>query len=199
MNPSSSSPQGIDFVSLVARDVGAVLARAGFQHSRPGSGSVIFESDVAQMEVYHALHSCEIGLYALCLTRPDRAFSLSELLRFWKHPDADAYRNFVARDSKLIVVGIQRLCALLSELLSLGMRFDQTSCSELLHQQRRLAETMASDVSSEQARRVASVAWAQKDYAGVILALTEVQNGLTALELRRLEYARKHVPAPGSQ
>lgn len=199
MNSSSSLDLDIDFAGVVTRDVGAVMAPAGFQYYRSGARSVIFQSDVAEIEVYRGLHSSEIGLYALCLNRPDRTFSLSELLLFWNHPDADTYRNFAAHDSQLILIGIQRLCVLLSDLLSLGMKFDQISCSGLLHQQRRLAQTMASSVRNEQARRAASVAWARKDYAGVILALTNVQGPLTVLELRKLEYARKQCPSPRSQ
>jgi len=151
---------------------------------------VQFESPKIRINVYHGRQSYEIGLEIASSSLGD-TYSFSEILLLVDAKRADHYRNYTAHTADGVAEGVSQLADLFHQCISAGILNDGRLFSRLKLQKKKIAKKYALDVEMRQARRKSEIAWREKDYATVVNTLKPLRSALTAVEVRKLEFAEK--------
>lgn len=180
--------EGTAFSRLVHREFDGHLLKLGYVRDYSGDTSASYKLKGRSIVVYLDIRSGEVDLSLDC--GRSRLFSMSELVRFCGHPEAETYKSSLAVDEPGIERGVARLAKYFGELVSIGLIVDEASCEGLFFQQRQLAIAMERSTLLEQARRAAQKAWANRDYSEVVRAFSGVSDWLEESERKKLEIAK---------
>jgi hypothetical protein len=169
------------------------LETMGFRCTCSEATFVRFESADIGINIYHGRRSFEIGLEMESASSATDAYSFSQILRLVDCKEGDQYRNYATHTAEGVVEGVRQLAELLQRCIAGGVLIDDELFSRLRQQKKELVRNYALETKLFQARRKAEVAWRQKDYSTVVKLLKPFSAGLTAVEVRKLEFAVKHL------
>jgi len=170
----------------------AFLNTMGFHCVRSEETLVSFESSKLVINIYHEKLSYEISSVIERIEKPD-SYSFSEILRLVNSEEAEQYRDYAAHTVKGVAEGIRQLSELFRKCVNAGILNDSELFSSLKLQRKNWARNYALETQLEQARKKSKLAWAEKNFVNVVLALAPFQEHLNPSDLKKLEYAKKHL------
>lgn len=172
------------FLFLESRDFALVRSEATI---------VRYESPLFGINIFFGRRSYEIGLEIASVLRPNEAYSISELLQLFDPSKGASYRNYATHSKEGVAEGVHQLADRLRQCIAAGMFDDKELFSRLQSQRSYLKRKYWLERDLEQARIDSESAWVKKDYEKVVEILSSLQEHLTPSELKKLEYARKHL------
>ncbi len=157
---------------------------------------VRFESPKASINVYHGLHSFEIDLEIEPSQSPSDAYSFASILRLVDQGQLGHIRNYATHTTQGVVEGVRQLAELFKCCIAAGILNDDQLFLRLKSQKKELTSKFADDVELFQAKRIAEVAWRNKDYSTVVKTLKPLRAVLSATEVKKLDYSEKQSSRP---
>ena len=182
----------VNFPETVAREF-SFLAKSGFRIIRSERDSVRFRGPAFTIEVFHEIHSFEIGLEIESVQSPSEAYSFGEILRLVDIAPSDQYRDYVARTPDDVVIGTHLLAELFLRCMETEILDAPDIFSRLEIQRQEWREGYSHKIALLHAHRAAETAWIKKDFREVVKALSPYKNQLTRADLKRLNYALKYL------
>lgn len=146
-----------------------------------------------EINVYHGRRSFEISLEIKSLETPTESYPISALVRLFDAKRGEEYKVYSTHTVEGVAEGVRRLAKLLHECLKAGVLDDKQLFSRLKLQRHDLAGKYALEVQLSQGRQQSESAWAKKDFAKVVKILSPLQEHLNPSDLKKLEYAKKHL------
>jgi hypothetical protein len=171
----------------------AFLKALGFCDVLVEVSLVRYEAPTMGINVFHGRRSYEIGLEIESMQVPIESYSISEILRLVDIKGAENYRNFMAHTVEGVAEGVHRLAILLRECIDAGIFSDKQFFPRLKLQQDTLTKDYWFKMEFKQARHESESAWAKKDFGKVVQILSPLQEHLNPSDLKKLEYAKKHL------
>lgn len=156
---------------------------------------VRYESDKIFINVYHGRTSYELGLEVgplMTAVEPDLGYSFSALLSLAAPPEAATYRNFIAKTPTALKTGVLLLREKFQACGWEILRADPDIFVKLKAQRAQSSEAFAMEVRARQVRPKAEAAFRRKNYEEALRLYDSIRSNLSAVELKKLEYARKH-------
>jgi hypothetical protein len=156
---------------------------------------VRYESQRLFVNVYHGRKSFEIGLEVGQLTRGRREepYPISGIISLLDPERAADYQDYATRTAEGVDEGLRRLSALFREYAERGLFEDPGLFTRLQRQRQESGQRMARDVDLTHAREALGGLWRSRDYARVVQLLQPLRESLGPSELKKLEYAEKHI------
>lgn len=171
----------------------AYLEALGFACAHSEATLVRYESPVIGINIYQGRQSYEIGLEIESLQVPKGSYSFSEILRLVDAKRAENYRNFASHTVEGVAEGVQQLAALFHECIDAGILNEQQLFPRLKLQRGEWSKNYALEIELRQARSNSEDAWTKKDFQKVVQILSPLREHLHPAELKKLEYAKKHL------
>lgn len=168
------------------------LESKGFQCTHSETTLVRFYSSKLSIVIYYGRQSYEIGL-RIEEGRGSVSYSFSEVLRLFQSGRSEHYRDYAAHTVEGVAKGVQRLSELFLKCIDAGILDDTELFSRLKQQRDEWAQNYAFETELEQIRRKFEPAWAKKNFSKVVELLAPFQEHLNSSELKKLEYAKKHL------
>lgn len=157
---------------------------------------VRFESDLVFVNVYHGRSSYELGIEIGRLGFPDemaQGYTLSELIQLADSDKSAKFKLFAARTPDTVRKGVLQLARLFRTYADKALCGDHAIFGKLHRQREQWKKTFAREVLLAQSRPRAEAAFRRKDYQEVVRLLESLRDALTASELKKLQYAHKHL------
>lgn len=171
----------------------AFLETLSFHCVRSEATLVRFESSAFAVNVYHGRRSYEIGLEIESTRSLTETYSIPEILRLVDKKEADQYSYYASHTPQGVAEGVRLLAELFQRCVAVGILEDNQIFSRLESQRKDIAAEYALQVELRQAQRRIEAAWSEKDFRQVVKILAPLQEHLNPAELKKLEYARKHL------
>lgn len=124
--------------------------------------------------------------------KPERPFSLAEVLRLMGSAEAQAVDGIMISDSSRLSHALGRLSSLTAQYASDFLLGNDFSFAQVAKLRERESDAYALEGSLRTARARSETAWAKRDYQSIIDALEPLEPHLSPAEKKRLEYARQH-------
>ena len=156
---------------------------------------VRFESSAFGVNVYHGRRSFEIGLEIESTRSLTETYSTPEILRLVDKKEADQYKYYATHTPQGVAEGVRLLAELFQRCVAAGILEDNQIFSRLQTQRQEIAAEYALQVELRHAHRKIEAAWSAKDFLQVVKILAPLQEHLKPAELKKLEYAKKHLNA----
>ena len=172
------------------RSFGFLLRERGYTCTESTPCRMRFESRTVFVElVFDGERSFELGLLVGKRDAYSPPFSIDEILRFRRAPDAASFSLIQITTSLAMARWVQKLADALRTYGSDLLTGNSTSFAELANCCRKEARTYALRERLRAARPNPDAAWRRRDYATVVKALKPLRAALTAAEVGKLEYA----------
>lgn len=157
---------------------------------------VRFESPSLFVNVYHGRSSFEIGAELGIIGEHDKVgnypYSLSALLEVARYPKAEEYRDFATHTPEGVNEGVKLVSRLFQDYVVPIL--NNPELFELLKEQRKVrTEKYFKKEKLYYLRRDLDKAWLAKDYPKVVEILSPVRKDLDLVQIKKLEYAEKHL------
>jgi hypothetical protein len=177
------------------KDRFSFLGTLGFRRVRSEPTLVRFESSKMSINVYHGRRSFEIDLEIEPAHSPADAYSFAAILRLIDRQQLGHTRSYATHTAQGVAEGVRELAELFQQCIATGILNDSELFSRLKTQSAEWARDYAFETQLEQALKKFESAWATKDFGKVVQILAPFQEHLSQLNLKKLEYARKHSDA----
>lgn len=166
----------------------------GFRCVRSEATLVRFESSKIAITVYHEKLSYEISS-AIEKMHGSDVYSFSEVMCLVNGERIEQHRDYAAHTVEGVAEGVRKLADLFRKCVEAGILNDSELFYRLKLQREEWTRSYSLDTQLEQARKIAALAWAEKDFRRVVQALSPLQEHLDATDLKKLKFARKRAIA----
>jgi hypothetical protein len=183
-----------NFVQMARDTLAPVLLKWGF-HEVPTAETeteLRYRNDVFDFVVGYNAYSFEIWVRMIPTQRSAESYSMSELMKLWKHPESSLYRDFSATNEPALRLGLKRLANLLNDLRALGMSATSGEIFKLRSQKAFLTQQLQDEIICQQARAMAEKAWQNHNFVDVVRSLSTIEAFLSEAEKKKLDFAKKH-------
>lgn len=173
------------------------LSNYGFRLHSSDVTILRYVSERVFLNVYHGRSSYELGVEVGLLQARDgsnRGYPLGAFVGLTDSEAAASLRYFMATTPEEMRVGLERLAAQVKQYVQRALVGDETVFGELRQQQEERSKKYAAEVLADQVRPKAEEAFRARDYERVAELLSRIEDQLTPVERRKLEYARRHIP-----
>lgn len=126
-------------------------------------------------------------------TKPERPFSLPEVLRLRGVADATAIDGMMVSDAAKLQNALVRLATLTLQQASDFLMGNDFSFAQVAKSRERECDAYALERDLRLARTKSEMAWTGRDYQAVVKELEPLEQYLSPAEKKRLEYSRRHV------
>lgn len=184
-----------EFREMVRKELQPSSDRICIAEVGAAGSSVHFRGCDATLEVIWNSYTNELSLSVRSLQKPNLVFSVSELMRYWGHPDALGYRDYATSDWHALEFGIKRLADILDWLIQRGMLLRLEEFDGLAAQSQLSGRELEAEVKCEQTRARVNEAWNSRNYPAVVSELSSIEDYLTPVERKKLEFAKKQICA----
>lgn len=172
------------------RSFGFLLLERDYKCTESSPYRVRFESATVFVElVFDGDRSYELGLLVGKGDAYSPPFSIDEILRLRRAPDAALFSLIQVTTDEAMAMWVQKLAEALRTHGGDFIARDSTSLAELADHRSKDARTHALELNLRAARADADAAWRKKDYWTVVKSLKPLRAALTAAEVGKLEYA----------
>lgn len=147
------------------------------------------------VNVYHGRSSFELGVEIGQMNQADEngtGYSLTELLQFCAPEKKDRW-YFAARTPADVKTGVGRMAEAFKQCSDLILSGSPAVFDQLREQRKKWKYSFALDVLAKQTRPKAEMAFQKKRYAEAAKLYESIRAALTPTELKKLEYARRHI------
>lgn len=124
--------------------------------------------------------------------KPERPFSLAEVLRLRGAAEAKSIDGIMVSDSSRLGSALNTLSLLTAQHATDFLLGNALSFEQVARQRERESDAYALEASLRTARARSEAAWTKRNYLNVVSALEPLGPHLSPSEKRRLEYARLH-------
>lgn len=177
------------------RHFGFLVQEKGYKCTESTPYCVRFESPTTFVELaYDGNRSFEVSLIIGMMRAEDRSdfsFSLDEILRFFRAPEAKKYSLIQVTSTETLASSVEQLSKILQQYAADLIAGDKTCFAEIAEHRRKEAEEYAMERDLRNARAEAEAAWHRKDYSRVVKALKPLRNALTPSEVRKLKLSEE--------
>lgn len=174
-----------------------LIKEYGFQLITEEETHVSFESDKVLINIYHELLSYEL-IFEIC-KKPsaigliENKFTLSEIVELCNGQSDTKNVFFQASTAS----GVKKCISNMADLVNQYAK-GALVCDKLLYERLKLLQKQRSDIliNEMELRRIRSKAekfWKDKNYEQYIKLFEGSQKELSSIELKKLEYAKKHI------
>lgn len=171
---------------------GFLTAEKGYKCTESTPFRVRFESPAAFVElVFDGIRSCELSLLIGKNGSANPPFSIDELLRLRRAPEAERFSLVQVTSNDALASFVAQFAEMLRKHGESFIAGDEQSFAELAEQRRREIQTYALERDLLRARTEADMAWRKMDYATVAKVLKPFRAALTAAEAGKLEFAER--------
>lgn len=159
-------------------------------------GKLRYEGNGVVLAVFQDPMSYELGINiwrTFVKGEATRPYTMGDLIRAADVGAANTYREFAATKSESIRKGLSKLASDLRAFGLPALGADPDFYTRVSAAREEAVREFGAEEAKRAARRDAEKAWKDGDFAKVVAAYSNVENGLTRAELARLEYARDHL------
>ena len=135
----------------------------------------------------------EIGRFAERVGAQDVEFSLGNIIEVMGASAETGYTFFQASTPEKVKSLVSRLADLLKQYGKAALTGDPLFFSKLRDDTARKSDDYLKQIQLSRVREQVAQAWRQKNYLKVVELYEPVRDDLTPAEVKKLEYARKHV------
>ncbi|MFH1870119.1 MAG: hypothetical protein ABIG36_05800 [Pseudomonadota bacterium] len=186
----------VPFASEVRRHFDAVAQQFGLSCVVSTEREVRYENDDVFLIVnFDNGRSYELGIEVgrRRPTKPERPFSLAEVLRLRGVADATAIDGIMVSDAARLHDALVRLAALTLQHASDFLMGNDFSFAQVAKLRERESDAYALERDLRVARAKSEAAWTSRDYQAVVKALEPLEQYLSPAEKKRLDYSRRHL------
>lgn len=184
---SKNDREHLGFAEAVIRQIEPLLAQFGFRRVDTSCYLVAYHSSTVSLEVIHDLRSYDIGMEFRRVSTPSEHCTLGGMLA-----SVGEVCSFQASTPQRIDAVLSRIGDLLREHGTGVLTGDTGTYQHLVAEAQARSEAYTKKVVQEPIRSAAIDAWQRHDYARVRELYGAILADLTAVEKKRLEYARSH-------
>ncbi|RKX23425.1 MAG: hypothetical protein DRP47_12810 [Candidatus Zixiibacteriota bacterium] len=185
---SKNNRECLGFSEAVMRYIEPVLTQFGFRLVDTSCYVVSYQSSAVSLEVVHDLLSYDIGMEFRRLYAPSEHCTLGGILA-----SVGEVCSFQASTPQRIDAVISRIADLLRKYGAGALNGDIDTYQRLVAEAKARSEAYTKKVVQEPIRTAAIDAWQKHDYAKVKELYESIGADLTAVEKKRLEYAKSHI------
>lgn len=185
----------LNFFEEVKKNFAFLESKYDFMIAESLPTYVRYESPKMFINIYHGRISYEIGLEFGRLDSEKNqkdCYSLWALINLFNENTAKKYRLFAARTSELVKKGVAELSQLFKQYENFIFIDGETVFDKLLLQREQLGKEYEKEVYTYQVRSKVEVAFKAKNFSEVVRLYESILDRLTPLEIKKLEYAKKH-------
>ena len=199
MNTKTPGPEraNLRFADEVLAAFDFLTTDYGFHRSRVDVTFIRYESRDVFVNVYHGRASyeveLEIGRFADRVGTEDVKFSLGDIIDVMGARADTGYTFFQASNADRVKRLVPRLAELLKEYGKDALAGDPLFFARLQDEQTRMSREYRKQSDLRRIREQVGEAWNQKNYVKVVELYEPIRDDLTAAEIKKLEYARKHL------
>lgn len=185
----------VPFASEARHQFDALAQQFGLSCVLSNEWMVRFENDNVFLSVnFDNGRSYELGveLGKKKPQKPERPFSLAEVLRLRGSAEAETIDGIMVSDPSRLSHALGRLSLLTAQYASDFLLGNDFSFAQIAKLRDRESDAYALEGSLRAARARSETAWAKRDYQSVISALEPLEQHLSPAEKKRLAYARQY-------
>ena len=164
------------------------LVDLGFKEIEAAPTLVRYQKSGVEVDVYHGRQSCEIGAG---VTAYGTRYSIGAIIRAIAPDVVKHFRYVSARTSETMVAGLEELSSLMQLYGREALEGNPTFFSMLDKKRKIWSEEFALDVLARQLRPQAAEAFRKKEYAKAAELYSQIKKGLSPVELKKLDLAKK--------
>lgn len=153
---------------------------------------VQFKSIKCAISIYHGRLSYEIGL-DIEFQQSQNSYSIAEIQRLKKYNFDSQYRKVSARSVKNVADVVHKLANLFEQCVNAGVLTDDDLIPQLEYERKKWGHEFALRVELSQALEKSTTAWQKKDFNQFVQILTPLQEHLSQVNIKKLEYALKKI------
>ena len=182
----------LGFASSAATAFGFLQREFGFRLVESTPTRVRFETDRLFLNVYHGRQSYEIGVEVGVAGDPTvYRYGLPDVLGALAEKDPTRQTYFQASSPDAIRSSLATIADLVARVYP-PVFVDRTALQRIDDYTRAENTAYTRQVVQQPVRDAADAAWRADDYATAARLYESISDGLTAVERRRLDYARRH-------
>jgi hypothetical protein len=199
MRTTTPGPERVSlrFADEVLAAFDFLTAEYGFHRTKVDVTFIRYESRDVFVNVYHGRSSYELGLeigrFAERVGTEDVEFSLGNIIDVMGARAQTGYTFFQASTPEKVKRLVSRLADLLKEYGKAALTGDPLFFSKLRDEAARKSDDYLKQIQLSRIREQVGQAWHQKNYFKVVELYESVRDDLTPAEIKKLEYARKHL------
>lgn len=169
----------------------------GFQRVTEEETHVSFESDKVLINIYHELLSYElifeIGLKPSSLGLIESKYTLSEIVELGNGQSNTKDIFFQASTASGVKKCISKMADLVNQYAKGALIGDKLVYEKLNLIQKQRSDKLINEMELRRIRQKAERLWRDKNYEQYIKLYEGSQKELTSIELKKIEYAKKHI------
>jgi len=192
---NSGRRESLGFTEAVAQYIAPLLIAKGFTCAEQTVYSVKFQSPDVALAVFHDPVSYEIDLVYALQASPSERYDLRNMLDMVLGPDQQQQVYFQASERDRVVASIKTIADYLRKYGEKVLMGHPTTYQRIGEAARRRNEAYTRQVVQWPIRQAAEDAWQKHDYAKVRDLYEPIEDDLTPVEQKRLNYARSHSPS----
>jgi hypothetical protein len=194
MSRSSEADSGdsLGFVGAVRRVFEPLAEQYDLHEVSSDRHRVVYEGPAGALAVVQEPASYELDI-AFWPREPevDRAFGIADFIRVQDHDRAAQYRAFAASTPRAVRNGLEQLADAVNSYARPALVSDGTSLRRVDEARKSAVAEFSSDRAHARDEEAAADAVRRRDWTAVIRLYEEREGGLTDLERRRLDIARR--------
>jgi hypothetical protein len=187
-----SGQEGLAFPKAVMEHLGVWLRRRGFVCLESSAHVVRFRSDKVVLELWHEPLSFELEVQFGRAAKPEEQFSLGDLLDAVLGAGHKEEKFFQASDAARVDACVKKIAELLREHAGAVLEGEGAVYERIGQTAQSTSAAYTKQVMNGPVRKAAEEAWRAHDYHKVRDLYDSISSDLTALEQRRLRYAKTH-------
>jgi hypothetical protein len=160
---------------------------------------VRYESDLIFVNIYHGRRSYELGVEIGKLEKdssvPEIGYTIGEIMDFVGVRNDLKFTFFQSSNKDQIKVLLKKLAAYVRDYASEILNGNLGILMRVQMLQQEKSDAYIKEMNLRHIREKADIAWRQKDYIKFVELYNPVEEDLTSVEVKKLEYARKKLCA----
>jgi hypothetical protein len=196
-NSPDSDRDQLGFASEVVSAFKFLSTEYGFQCVRIEQTFVRYESISSFVNIYHGRRSFELGVEIGRLEKvpglQENWYTIGEILDLIGVREKLGFTFFQASTHERVQMLVPKLAEYVREYARPIFEGDSKIFESLSNLRRKKSEDLIREMRLSQIRDKATTAWHKKDYAKLIELYNSMKDDLTQVEIKKLEYAKKHL------
>jgi hypothetical protein len=184
--------ESLGFAEAVAQYIAPLLTAKGFTRTEQTAYSVRFQSPAVALAVFHEPVSYELDLVYALQAAPSERYNLCDMLDTVLGIGHKEQAFFQASEHDRVVYCIKAIADYLRKYGDKVLIGDPTVYQRMREVTRRRNEAYTKQVVQQPIRQAAEDAWQKHDYAKVRDLYEPIEDDLTPVEKKRLDYAKSH-------
>ena len=191
----TSSRMQLGFSSEVLSAFQFLTQDYGFKCVKNDVTFVRYESESTFVNIYHGRRSYELGVEIGKLEKdpniPENWYTIGEIMDFVGVRKDLKFTFFQSRDKDQIKILLKRLAEYVKNYAGDILNGNLEILNKVQILQKEKSDAYIKEMHLRPIREMADVAWRQKDYVKFVGLYSPVEDDLTPVEAKKLEYARK--------